>query len=89
MPFGIIIYKSEPLEHYVNFEMADDTLYDKMKEVLSTEQGIKMYGMRFISGIKGIKDENADRICDIVHNLVQRKNKRENIELEKELEKIV
>ena len=86
MAWGIVIYKS--LDRYVPFIMADD-IYDRMKESLSTEKGINMYGMEFINGRKGISDEKIDSIDDKLNSLIERLNAGEKLSLDKELDKII
>ena len=52
MTCGIIVYES--YGHYMPFTMADDTLYNPMKETLSSKSGSERYGMKFLNGKKGI-----------------------------------
>ncbi len=84
MAFGIIIYKS--FNQYIDFVMADETLYDMMKESLSTERDKMMYGMEYINGRKGISDERIDEASNHFHSLVERLNAGEKLDLDSELE---
>ena len=56
MGWGIIIFKS--LGHFYPFVMADDRLYDGMRE------NCQKYELKFIGGKKGITDEHVDTMSE-------------------------
>lgn len=85
MGWSILVYKSG--SHYVPFSIADLMFYDMMKDVLSTEEGVKRYGMKFIAGRRNIPDDKIDAVSDLVSKLIGRINDGESIDLEKELTK--
>ncbi len=84
MPWGILLYES--FGKYWSFTMADDTLYDMMRQTLSTEEGRRKYGMTHIGGKKGIRDTDIDRFGRHVRTLVERLNQGESLDLENELD---
>lgn len=83
MGWSILVYASG--DRYVPFTVADLLLYDMMRDVLSTEEGIKRYGMRFVEGRKDIPDEEIDAEVKKISGLVDRMNRGEHIDLGKEL----
>ena len=59
--------------------MADDSFYEGMKE------GLSRGGTRILGGRKGIPDEKIDAFACHVNRLVKKLNKREQLDVEKEL----
>ncbi len=76
MTWGIIVY--ETYGNLYSFVMADDSMYDGMKE--------GNIANKFFGGRKGIADESIDEICNSVNNLTRRVRNGESLDLEKELE---
>ena len=86
MKFGMIVFESPG--RYSDF-YDNDEMYNFMKEVTSTEDGIKKYGMRFVAGKSGIPDEDIDKVSDGFSMVVNRLNSGERLDVKKELETIV
>lgn len=84
MGWSVLVYESGGL--YIPFSIADLKLYDMMKETLSGEENIEHYGMRFIAGKRNIDDKKVEVEVQRISGLVEKMNRGEDVDLEKELE---
>jgi hypothetical protein len=70
----------------VPFEIASSVIYDMMKAVLSTEDGQRKYGMRFLTGKKDIPDNKIEDFRRGFSELMGRRNRGMPVNLEKWVE---
>ena len=85
MGWSILIYESHG--SYTLFSIADLKIYDLMRDVLTTEEGVKRYGMKWVAGKRNVPDDEIGAETNLVSKLLERKNSGEPIDLEKELTK--
>jgi len=77
MSWGVIVYESG--HNYWSLVMADDMLYEGMKNSIQRD------GSRVLFGRKGINDGDIDGINLTINKVVARLNSGEDVNLEKEL----
>ena len=65
---------------------ADAVLYQDMKETLSSEKGIGLYGMRFLGGVTDVHDKRITPVREQVQHLIANLADGEPLDLEKELQ---
>jgi hypothetical protein len=82
---GWSVLVSKMGNNYSSLSIADLNLYDLMKESLSEEDRGLRYGMKFVAGKRDIPDEIIDSEVKRISGLVERMNRGEIIDLEKEL----